>query len=114
MLPQMIRSLVLSLALTLLLELATAAIIGLRKSRDLLLIALVNILTNPIIVLTMNLTYFITLSPPVWYLTAGLELAAFLTEGLLYRNRLTWNHWNPFLLSFVLNATSYLGGFMLS
>lgn len=114
MLPQLLRSLALSLALTLLLELAAAAILGLRRPRDLCLVALVNILTNPLVVLTLNLTWFFTQTSPGWLLTAGLEITAFLAEGLLYRNRLTQQRFNPFALSLILNAISYTGGLLLS
>lgn len=114
MLPQLLRSLALSLALTLLLELSAAAVFGLRRPKALLLVALVNILTNPIVVLTLNLSLFFTGESPSWLLMAGLEIAAFLTEGFLYRNRLTWKYRDPFLLSLILNTISFFGGLLLS
>lgn len=110
---EIVRSLVLSLGLTLLLELGAALVFGLRKGRDLLLVALVNILTNPIVVLVWNLTNLYTQVAPPRYLVAVLEIAAILTEGALYRLRLETNKWNPFVLSLILNAISFFGGLLL-
>lgn len=107
----LLTSLALSLGLTLLLELGVAALLGLRK--DLLLVGLVNVLTNPPLVLILSLTYLHTGTTP-WYLVAPLELLVFAAEGLLYRNRTEQKRWNPFLLSLMLNAISYFGGLLLS
>ncbi len=108
-----LQSLGLSLVLTLLFEGAVSLILGLRNPRDLLLVGLVNILTNPLVVLTVNLTVFLTHSPPPWYLVAILEIAAVAAEGLFYRNRLEYRRIHPFLLSLILNAISFTGGLLL-
>ena len=75
----MLRSLALSLGLTLLLEIPAALILGLRRKEDILLVGLVNILTNPIIVLILNLFFIFTASPPPWFLILPLEVFAVLT-----------------------------------
>mgnify|MGYP003305704049 CR=1 FL=1 len=106
----MLLSLALSLGLTLILELGVAAILGIRRARDLLMVTLVNVLTNPIVVLVLNLA--LLRGGPSWYLVAALEISAVGVEGLLYRNRLE-TPWNPFLLSLILNATSFFGGLLL-
>ena len=51
----LIRSLIVSLALTLMLELGFALILGVRGRRNLALVALVNVLTNPPVVLLCSL-----------------------------------------------------------
>lgn len=107
-------SLALSLGLTLLLETGLAALLGLRKGKDLLLVVLVNVLTNPPVVLTLALTQLYTQAPPVWYLVLPLEIAVVALEGLIYRGRLQHTKWNPFLLSVILNGISYIGGLLLS
>ncbi len=110
---QLLLSLALSLGLTLLLELSTALLFGQRK-KALLLVALVNILTNPPVVLLLNLVAIGTQGHPPWLLIAVLELGAIAAEGLVYQRSRLLNKWNPWLFSLILNTISYLGGCLLS
>ena len=109
----MLRSLALSLGLTLLLEIPAALILGLRRKEDILLVGLVNILTNPIIVLILNLFFIFTASPPPWFLILPLEVFAVLTEGFIYQKGLSYRRIHPFFLSLILNGISYFGGLLL-
>ena len=101
----MVRCLLLTAAA----ETGLAALLGYRK-RDLTFVALVNLLTNPPVVV---LTF---LSGLYWGKTAWIisvvffELAAFLTEALIYRSNLDKKKPNPFLLSLILNAASFACG----
>jgi hypothetical protein len=106
----MIRSLINSLVLTLIIENGVAVIIGVRRSKDFMLITLTNIVTNPILVHTLNVLSFIFNRAVHWYVILPLEVAVVVTEGLLYKNRLICKNINPFLFSLMLNATSYFGG----
>lgn len=110
----LLRSLSLSLGLTLLLELGAALVLGFRKKQDLGLIFLVNVFTNPLVVLSLNLAALFLKTPPPWYLVGFLEIFAVSAEWLLYRNRLRFTRFSPFLLSLILNSISYLGGYLLS
>lgn len=105
-------SLGLSLCVTLLLESAAALALGIRQRRDLLLVILVNVLTNPVVVLTLSLFLFAGRTPP-WYLVLALEAAAVAVEALLYRSRLEYRRIHPLLLSLILNSISYIGGLLL-
>ena len=97
------------LGLTLVLELAAAALLGTRRPRDLLVVALANVMTNPLLVSVSALillrcgfqTYRVSL--------AALEAAAVLSEGLVYRFSIK-PEFNPFLFSLLLNALSYSVG----
>lgn len=109
----MLRSLALSLGLTLLIEIPAALILGLRRKEDILLVGLVNILTNPIVVLILNLFFLFTASPPPWFLILPLEVFAVLTEGFIYQKGLSYRRIHPFLLSLILNGISYFGGLLL-
>ena len=97
---RLLTALLVSLLLTLLLECAFAFVAGARTPRRLLLVALVNVLTNPPVVL------LCTLFPSPL-------LAAVLTEGLIYRSRADWLR-RPFLFSLAVNAFSYLTGLLLN
>ena len=103
---RLLTALLVSLLLTLLLECAFAFVAGARTPRRLLLVALVNVLTNPPVVMLCTLF-------PSPLLTAAMELAAVLTEGLIYRSRADWLR-RPFLFSLAVNAFSYLTGLLLN
>lgn len=109
----MIKSLLLSLALTLFLENIAAAIFGVKNRKDFLLISLVNIVTNPVLVQTLIIFGFIFINGTPWYFILFLEVVAVGVEGILYRNRLSFNKIKPFLFSLLLNVISYFGGRML-
>lgn len=107
-------SLLKSLGLTLALEIGGSGLLGLRKGKDFLLVALVNILTNPLLGLILDGIYLGLGIYPGWYIIAPLEAAVVAVEGLLYRGRLEYRKMSPFLLSLLLNGISYLGGLMIS
>lgn len=110
----MLKSLAVSLALTLILEIACALILGLRSRRALLTVGLVNTVTNPSVVLTLNLIALVTHAPAPWYCIAGLELAVLFAEALLFRLCLIKPPVKPIFLSLIFNTVSYLGGLLLS
>lgn len=97
----MIIRLAVSLALTLLLEGAFGWCWGLR-GRDLYLLFLVNLLTNPLVVLTNACTGLVLLP----------ETAAFITEGVLYRS-LSQDVPHPWLFSLCVNTFSFCIGLLL-
>jgi len=106
----MIESLIISFTLTLFIEISAGAALGVRTKRDFLLIALVNLVTNPLLVQILNTLSYLFNRRPVWYLILFLEATVVIVEGLLYRNRLNYKKINPFIFSFILNAISYFGG----
>lgn len=108
-----LKSLVLSLGMTLLTEISGALVLGIRRGKDLLLVFLVNVLTNLPLVLILDLVYLFDREYLTWYLVALLEIAAVITEGILYQNYLSFRKWHPALVSLVLNAISYFGGLIL-
>lgn len=98
-----------SLGLTLLLELGLALLWRVDR-RDLLAVALANMLTNPIVVLCCHVT--------AWYApgfrtaaTLALELGAVLTEGLIYCRRSQIDR--PMAFSLWANALSFFTGLLL-
>ena len=109
---ELLRSLLLSLALTLVFELCGAFLLGVRNKKDFLLLFLVNVVTNPPLVLTLDLWYLSRGMPP-WYLIGALELTAVAAEWLLLRRRLVYKRIAPLLLSILLNAISFSGGLLL-
>jgi len=104
-------SLGLSLALTIGFEAGFFLLIGKRNKKDLLLLLLVNILTNPIVVLL----YWLAASFTDWNIyivLIPLELFAVVTEGYYYK-KYGQSFRRPFLFSLAANAFSFGIGWLL-
>ena len=104
-------SLAVSLGLTLVLELPFALVTG-KRGRDLALVCLVNVLTNPAVVLLYFLAAALTAIPP-WVVKAVLEVAAVLVEALYYC-RYGAGFRRPLLFSLGANAFSFMLGELIS
>ena len=101
----LIKSLIISLALTLSLECGFFYLTGKRNKSDLLLVVMVNILTNPAVVLL----YWLAASYTFWNIKAVnvfLELFAVLAEGCCYL-RYGREIRRPFVFSLAANAFSF-------
>ena len=102
------------LAFTLLIETVLALILGVRKKRDIPIVILVNFMTNPIVVALGFLSGFFFGYKVRIICMIFLELFAFASEGLVYKKALSFKKINPFLLSLILNAASYLIGLVIN
>ncbi len=105
MVHDLIVSLAASLFLTLVLEGFFAFITGVRKRMDYLLLLLVNILTNPAVVLCYFLSRLIIPFTGLW-LQLILELCAIIAEGSYYK-KYAVSIKRPFLFSVSANGFSY-------
>ena len=98
-----------ALLLTVLIETLIAFLIGYRK-KDLLNVVLVNIMTNPIVFIVpvyINIKYGIIYRNVVLLI---LEILTIFIEGLIYYKYFSSKKINPFILSILLNLSSYLLG----
>ena len=109
----MITSLIVSLVLTLLIELGVLGLLGVRTKHDLLVALCANVLTNPIVVLVANLLFEFYPSR-AWLGIALLEVGAVLTEGFIYRRHLIFKKINPWTLSLLANVISFETGIVIS
>ncbi len=108
----LLSSLGISLGLTLVLEEGFALLCGIRHRKDLLLVCLVNIVTNPVVVLCYHVTGIYTSWSPL-LVTAILEVSAFIVEGLHYKAyAVSIGH--PFRFSAFANAFSFGIGLMIN
>lgn len=96
-----------SLFFTLLIELVFASILGVRRKKDFFNIAAVNFMTNPPVVSVIFVAGFIYGSTARIIATVILELFALFSEGFVYKKTLQYKKINSFLLSLLLNGTSY-------
>ena len=96
---------------TVIIECAAAFILGLRKPDEQLTVALVNVVTNPLLVSICILVQLFYSKQVYWCVYIGLELAVFIGEALLYRAVLRRKR-DPFLLSAILNSASFFIGML--
>ena len=102
------------LLLTIVFECLLGFILGVRDKKDLLNIALVNALTNPLVVsisVIINSRYGLQTRHVSMVF---LELFALLVEALIYKKVLKFKKINPFILSLLLNACSFIAGLLIN
>lgn len=98
------------LLLTIIIELIVALILGVRDKKDIINVILVNVITNPVVVVSQALLY-IKFGYTIEMIGIGiLEVVVVIVEGLIYKKVLKYNKLNPILLSLLLNATSFFIG----
>ena len=109
---EVLHSLLLSLGLTLLLEVPFCVLLFRVRGIDIFLVVLVNVLTNPAVVLA-----YLLLKPliafPVWLLVAALELAAVTVEAICYKY-CSAGISRPILMSATANLFSYSIGLIIT
>jgi len=107
----LLTSFALSLALTLTLETGFFILTGKRDKKDMLLVLLVNILTNPAVVLLYWQTVLFTDWNAV-LVTILLELFAIGTEGYYYK-KYGRSFRRPYFFSFAANTLSFWTGWLI-
>lgn len=101
-----------SFVLTIVFEVFFTFVLGVRKKKDMLLVVLVNVLTNPFVVSM----YYVNMYYIGWnskLVTAFLEISAVLIEGFCYK-KYCRNSRHPFFLSLGANAFSYCMGLLVN
>ena len=96
--------------LTVIIETCVSFIIGIKNKKDLLNIILVNIMTNPLV---NSITIFLNFYFGIFSRNVGLvilEILALISEGFVYKKYLNFKKINPYVLSLILNCSSYFIG----
>lgn len=101
------------LSSTIMIELIMSLLLGIRNKKDILNVILVNIMTNPLVVsILMYITYYRLFNTTISIII--LEILVILTEGFTYKKVLTFDKINPYVLSLILNISSYFIGRVLN
>ncbi len=107
------KVMIICLVMTIVIECGIALILGYRK-KDLLNVFLVNLLTNPVVSsVPVYFNYYHGLRARNICLYI-LEVVVFIVEGFIYVKVLKRRKINGFLLSLILNASSYFLGLLLN
>ncbi len=111
----MLNSIIISLILTIVIEVTLSLIIGLRGTDNIEKVILVNILTNPLVVTTTNIVYLLSQSYIVRNIVLGfLEVAVIFVEGFLFKKLLKDFKINSYLFALYLNGISFLLGIIIN
>ena len=103
----MIESLIVSLVLTIIIELSICLILGIRKKSDIYVVLLVNICTNPIVVYIANCLKLLNNDLLYNIIIVILEIMVVIVEFELYKRYLRIYKKSPFILSLVNNTLSF-------
>lgn len=103
----MIKSLIVSLILTLIIELAILMILGVREKNDIIVGICANVFTNPIVVYISNCILYFKLFNIYYIAVAILEIFAVVAEFIIYKRYLKYNKISPLKLSIIANCISF-------
>ena len=98
------------LILTIIIEIIIGLLLKIKNKKDILNITLVNLITNPIVVsipVYINIKFGL-LERNICLII--LELLTLFIEGFIYKKVLNYKKINPYLISLILNLSSYLIG----
>jgi hypothetical protein len=101
---------ILVLLFTIIVEVLVAFCLGYRKKTELAAVALVNLITNPLLNLFEYFAIYYKLLSLSIYIVLSLEILVVLTEWALLKFSLTRKSKRLFILSLTMNTASYLGG----
>lgn len=110
----MIKSLIISLSLTLIIELTISLILGIRKKDDIIIVICANTLTNPIVVFIANCLTLLNNAWVYYIVVLIMEVIVVFVEGFVFKKALSYKDKSPLLISFANNATSFLLGILIS
>ena len=107
----MLESLIVSLVLTICIELSVALLIGVREKNDILTVIMVNVLTNPVVVFIVNLLGGIGVSETTyWIVLVIMEILAVVIEGKIFEKILKFKGISGTELALANNLISFLIG----
>ena len=108
------KIMIICLICTIIKECLVSFILRVKSKKDYLNIILVNILTNPLVV---SISVLIQVTQGIKIKNISLiilEILAFITEGLIYHKYLDYKKINGFILSLILNISSYSIGLVIN
>ncbi len=110
----MILSLIISLFLTIIIELTISFIIGIRNKEDIEVIVWANILTNPIVVYLANCLKLLNNNLIYNILIIIMEIVVIIVEFIIYKKYLIFKEKTPIFISSINNIISYSLGIIIS
>ena len=111
----MIESLIISVVLTVAIEVTLSLFLGLRGEKNIETVIRINCITNPVVVGITNLIYMLSQNLIARNIVlAILEIVVILIEGFLFKKNLNDLKINPYIYSIYLNGLSFSIGLIIS
>lgn len=110
----MILSLIISLCLTIIIELTISFIIGIRNKEDIKVIVWTNILTNPVVVYLANCLKLLNNNLIYNSLVIIMEIIVVIVEFIIYKKYLVFKDKTPMFISSINNIISFSLGIIIS
>ncbi len=110
----MLISLIISLFLTIVIELSVSLILGIKKKNDIYIVVLANICTNPIVVYVANCLKMLNNALLYNIVVMIMEIIVVIVEFKIYKKYLKIYKKSPFTLSIVSNAISFGMGLVIN
>ena len=110
----MIKSLIISLLLTLIIELFVSFLLGIRNKHDIKIVVCANVCTNLIFVYILSCVLLFNNIVLFYSLYTILELIVLFVEFIIYKKCFNFNKLHPFVISLVNNAVSLGIGLIIS
>lgn len=109
----MITSLINCLLLTIVIEITSSLIFGIRKKEDIEVVIWVNILTNPVVVYLTNCIKLFNNNYIYIISVLILEIIVVIVEFAIYKRFLEFNKKSPLFISFMNNTISFSLGIII-
>ena len=110
----MIKILLISLSLTIIIELIVSLLLGIRETQDIKVVVLANCITNPVVVFIANCIYVLNYNLLYTITVAILEILAIIIEFLIYKKYLKFNEKSPLVISVINNIISFSLGLIIT
>lgn len=111
----MLESLIISVVLTVTIEVALSLLLGLRGEKNIETVIWINCITNPVVVGMTNLIYMLSQNLTARNIVlAILEIVVIFAEGFLFEKFLKNIKIKPYIYSLYLNALSFSTGLIIS
>lgn len=110
----MIISLIVSLLLTIIIEISISFIIGIREKEDLKVVFWTNVLTNPVVVYIANCIKILNNNVIYNIVVFIMEVLVIIVEFIIYKRFLNYKKKSPLLISSVNNIISFSLGIIIS
>ena len=110
----MIISLIVSLLLTIIIEISISFIIGIREKEDLKVVFWTNVLTNPVVVYIANCVKLLNNNVIYDIIVFKMEVLVIIVEFSIYKKFLDYKKKSPLLISSINNIISFSLGIIIS
>lgn len=110
----MILSLIVSLCLTLIIELTLSFLLGIKNKEDIKVVIWANIFTNPMIVYLANCIKLLNNDLIYNILVLVMKIIVVIAEFIIYKKYLDYKEKSPLLISIINNTISFLLGIVIN